>query len=207
MSVFAWARTLTYNAMTKNGASYFVSIFEFLMLFVSLIVGLGVAEVLTGVTRIIRERETTSPYWIHSLFIVIVFLALLQQWWEIWGVRDVEAWTFPGLLLMLGGPIGLFIIANLLFPEPVRGTDFKNYYFGKMKPVIWIAVFSVLLAVSFRPIVFGSKLFALENLSSFVIMAIFVSLTFIKKEWYQGTMVLSVFLALLADVLLVGFRI
>ena len=184
-----------------------MSIFEFLMVLVSLIVGLGVAEVLTGVTRIIRERETTSPYWIHSLFIVIVFLALLQQWWEIWGVRDVEAWTFPGLLLMLGGPIGLFIIANLLFPEPVRGTDFKNYYFGKMKPVIWIAVFSVLLAVSFRPIVFGSTLFALENLSSFVIMAIFVSLNFIKKEWYHGTMVLSVFLALLADVLLVGFRI
>ena len=184
-----------------------MSIFEFLMVLVSLIVGLGIAEVLTGVTRIIRERDTTSPYWIHSLFIVIVFVALLQQWWEIWGVRDVEVWTFPGLLLMLGGPIGLFIIANLIFPEPVRGTDFKDYYFVKIKPVIWIAVISVALSVSFRPLVLGNELFALDNVSSFVIMAIFVSLNFIKKEWYHGTMVLSVFLAILADVLLVGFRI
>ena len=177
------------------------------MVLVSLIIGLGIAEVLTGVSRIIRERDTTDTYWIHSILVIIVFLALLQQWWEIWGVREVPAWTFPGLLMMLAGPIGLFLIANLLFPEHVRGTDFKDYYFGKMKPVFWLAVFTAFLSVTFRPLAIGSTLFALDNLTSFVNMAIFISLAFIKKVWYHGAMVVIVLFGILADILLVGFQI
>jgi len=92
-----------------------MSLFEFLMVLVSLIIGLGIAEVLTGIARTIRDRDTVQTYWIHSLFIVIVFPALLQQWWEIWGVRDVPVWTFPGLLMMLGGPIGLPLRPQLVF--------------------------------------------------------------------------------------------
>ena len=88
------------------------------------------AEVLTGVARMISYRDTVKAYWIHSTFILIVFLALLQQWWEIWGVREVASWTFAGLLMMLGGPIGLFLIANLLFPDPVNGTDYIKRLVG-----------------------------------------------------------------------------
>ena len=88
-----------------------MSLFEFLMVLVSLIIGLGVAELLSGVAQAIRHRKSINFYWVHITFILIVFVALLQQWWEIWGVREVASWTFAGLLMMLGGPIGLFLIA------------------------------------------------------------------------------------------------
>lgn len=165
------------------------------------------AEVLTGVARMISYRDTVKAYWIHSTFILIVFLALLQQWWEIWGVREVASWTFAGLLMMLGGPIGLFLIANLLFPDSVNGTDFRRYYYDRMKPVLWLAVVAVVLSVSFRPLVLGTTLVALDNLSSFVIAAIFVSLSFIQKAWYHGIMVIIILCGILADVVLVGFQI
>ena len=184
-----------------------MSIFEFLMVLVSLIIGLGVAEVLTGVARIIRDRDTVQTYWVHSLFIVIVFLALLQQWWEIWGVRDLPVWTFPGLLMMLSGPIGLFLIANLLFPEPLRDTDLRDFYYQIMKPVLLLGVATSLLSVAFRPLVLGSELIALNNLSSFLIAAVFVSMMLIQKSWYHGLMVTMVFVGICADVLLVGFAI
>ena len=184
-----------------------MSIFEFLMVLVSLIIGLGIAELLTGVTRIIRCQDSVQTYWIHSMFMVIVFLALLQQWWEIWGVRDVSIWTFPGMVMMLAGPVGLFLIANLLFPEPVSGTDFRAYYYNKMRPVLWIGVVTVLLAVTFRPLVLGTELLALHNLSSFVIMAIFVSLTLIRKSWFHGMMVTLVLIGVLTDIMLAGFEI
>ncbi len=177
------------------------------MVLVSLIIGLGMAEVLTGIARMISYRDTFKDYWIHSKFILIVFLALLQQWWEIWGVREVASWTFAGLLMMLGGPIGLFLIANLLFPDPVNGTDFRRYYYDRMKPVLWLAVVAVVLSVSFRPLVLGTTLVALDNLSSFVIAAIFVSLSFIQKAWYHGIMVIIILCGILADVVLVGFQI
>lgn len=184
-----------------------MSIFEFLMVLVSLIVGLGVAELLTGVAGIIRDRDTVKTYWVHSLFIVIVFLALLQQWWEIWGVRDLPLWTFPGLLMMLGAPVGLFLIANLLFPDPIKGADFRDFYYQRMKPVLWIGVATVLLSVTFRPLVLGTDLIALDNVSSLLIMVVFASLAFTQKSWFHSLMVILVLCALAADVLLVGFKI
>jgi len=184
-----------------------MSLFEFLMVLVSLIIGLGVAELLSGVTQSIRHRDTIQTDWMHSGFVIIVFLALLQQWWEIWGVRDTPTWTFPELLLMLGGPIGLFLIAHLLFPEPIAKANFKSYYQEKMVPILWLGVLTVLQSVLFRPIVLGHSLFAMDNLTSFLIITIFIGMAFIRNRWFHGTMVILLLVGLVADILLVGLEI
>lgn len=184
-----------------------MSLFEFLMVLVSLIIGLGIAELLSGIANIIRYRGTTKTYWIHSTFVLIIFLALLQQWWEVWGLRNTPTWTFPGLIMMLSGPVGLFLVAHLIFPEPVKSADFRDYYYSQMRPVLWLSVATILCAVSFRPLVLGTTLFAMDNLSSFLMMAIFASLTVVRKSWYHGTMVSLVLTALLADIVLVGLEI
>ena len=184
-----------------------MSLFEFLMVLVSLIIGLGVAELLSGVAQIIRNRKAIQFYWIHTVFVVIIFLALLQQWWEIWGIRNTPVWTFPGLLMMLSAPIGLFLIAHLVFPEPVAQSDQRSFYFQKMNPTLWIAILTVLSSVAFRPVILGEDLFTTDNLSSFVLILIFCSMIFIKNATYHGVMVILVLLALLADILLVGMEI
>lgn len=184
-----------------------MSLFEFLMVLVSLIIGLGLAELLSGIAQAIRVRETIQFYWVHSIFVMIIFLALLQQWWEIWSVRDNPVWTFPGLLMMLGGPIGLFLIAHLIFPQPISGSDFKSYYYDKMKPALWLAVFTVLVSSTFRPVVLGIQLFTLDNLSSFLMVVVFVSMAITRKFWFHGLMAPLVFFALIADILLFNSQI
>jgi len=64
-----------------------MSLFEFLMVLVSIIIGLGLAEILTGIAKMIRARASIQPYWVHAVAVVVLFGALLQQWWEIWGLR------------------------------------------------------------------------------------------------------------------------
>jgi hypothetical protein len=44
-----------------------MSLFEFLMVLVSIIIGLGIAEILTGVARQIRCRGSIHRYWVHSV--------------------------------------------------------------------------------------------------------------------------------------------
>ena len=112
-----------------------MSLFEFLMVLVSLIIGLGLAEILTGIARSIRCRDSIRVYWVHAVLVAVFFVALLQQWWEIWGVRDTPEWSFPGLIMMLGGPVGLFLVAHLLFPEPMKNSSFREYYYGAMRPI------------------------------------------------------------------------
>jgi len=90
-----------------------MNLFEFLMILMSLIVGLGLAEILSGVARFLKRGGIRGFSWTHSAITVTVFVALLQTFWESWGLRSIEVWTFPAMLLMLGSPIILFLIAHI----------------------------------------------------------------------------------------------
>jgi len=177
-----------------------MSLFEFLMVLVSIIIGLGIAEILTGVARQIRCRGSTRGYWVHSLLVGTIFVALIQQWWEIWGLRGVPEWSFIGLVMMLGGPVGLFLIAHLLFPEPMHGADFRHYYDGEMRPVWWLAAMTVVLATLFRPLVIGADLLSLDNATSLVFLVGFAALAISRRPIIHAILVPSFLLLLLLDI-------
>ena len=177
-----------------------MSLFEFLMVLVSIIIGLGIAEILTGIGRQVRCRDSISGYWIHSVLVTGVFFACLQQWWEIWGLRAVPEWSFYGLVMMLTGPVGLFLIAHLLFPEPVQGANLRNYYFGAMRPIWWLSALTVVLATLFRPLIFGFELFSAENATSFVLLAGFLTLAISKRPVFHAIFVPAFLVLLLLDI-------
>ena len=93
-----------------------MDLFEFLMILLSIIVGLGLAEILMGIAGILREGRQAEFAWIHAATVIAIFLALLQTFWESWSLQEIEVWTFPAMLLMLSAPILLFTIAHILFP-------------------------------------------------------------------------------------------
>lgn len=178
-----------------------MSLFEFLMVMVSIIIGLGIGELLTGVARQIRNRSSVRHYWVHSTLIATGFIALLQQWWEFWSLADVAQWTFIGAVMMLSGPIGLFLMSHLVFPEQMRDVNMREYHHGPMRPVFWIGCATVILASTFRPIVLGGNLFALDNATSFVGVAGFAMLAMSRRHVVHAV-ILPLFLALiLLDIL------
>ena len=177
-----------------------MSLFEFLMVLVSLIVGLGMAEILSGVARMIRCRDSLQPYWVHSVVVIAIFLALLQQWWEIWSLRDTPQWSFIGLIMMLAGPVGLFIFAHLLFPEPMRAANIREYYYGVTRPIWLVAAATAILATSFRPLVFDTELMSPDNATSFVLVIAFVALAVTKRALVHACLVPVLLLLLLIDI-------
>jgi hypothetical protein len=42
-----------------------MGLFEFLMILLSVIIGLALTELLTGVASLLRVRETVRFYWVH----------------------------------------------------------------------------------------------------------------------------------------------
>lgn len=48
--------------------------FEFLMVLLSIIVGLGISEILTNVARQIRARKSVQGFWVHSGVVVMLTL-------------------------------------------------------------------------------------------------------------------------------------
>ena len=166
-----------------------MDLFEFLMVMVSIIIGLGISELLTGVARLIRSRSETTIYWVHLVLVAAIFIILIQQWWEFWQLRELQEWTFAIVLLYLGKLVGLYLIAHLLFPEPVRGADLRAYYYGDMRAAWWLGIATVIMAMTFWPVAIGHPLFIADNVSTWVALGSFIVLALSKRPMLHMTLV------------------
>jgi hypothetical protein len=174
--------------------------FEFIIVLMSIIVGLGITELLTNVARQIQNRKTVKPYWMQSGLVAFAFVALLQQWWESWDLQEVASWDFLTMILMLGGPIGLFIIAHLTFPSDMKNVDLREHYARNSRAIWVVAVFVVITATLFRPISFGHNLIDPDNAASVVMLCTFILLALIRTRRFHEIVFPAVFGALLLDI-------
>jgi len=148
----------------------------------------------------IRCRATVTGYWVHAVAVSAIGFALLQQWWEIWDLRAATEWTFHGLLMMLAGPVGLNLMAHLLFPEPMRGANLREYYYGAMQPVWWLGAITVVLATMFRPLIFGATLLSPDNATSILFFFGFITLAISKRSILHEIFVPTFLLLVLFDI-------
>lgn len=184
-----------------------MSYFEFIMVMLSIIVGLGVSGLLTKVAEQIKTRKTCKAYWLHHIVALTTFIALLQQWWESWDLQVVDSWTFPMVLMMLAGSIGLFIISHLLFPSILKGADLRKHYYEISNNIWGIAVAVVVVSTLFRPLTFGDNLFDWDNASSAGVLIVLTILLFSKNRKVHEILVPILFAAVVLDILVFNLTI
>lgn len=159
-----------------------MELFGFLMILVSIIIGLGVTEILSGVGRLLRARTGVRFYWIHVLFIVGAGVALLQQWWESWDLRALPEVTFLQAVVLLVGPIFLFLIVYLLFPDPVTNADLEAYYYAQA-PYLWgFVVGGTIVGTFVKPWVLHVDVFDPSNLSGLLTIPLGIVLVRSKRR-------------------------
>ena len=179
-----------------------MGLFEFIMVIMSIIIGLGIAELLSGLARTLQHRASVHIYWVHLLLTSVVFLALIQQFWEAWSLRDVSGWTIGGLLHFLGAPICLYLCAKLLFPDETGAVDFEKHYYGDMRPVWLLLGLANILATTFRPIAFEESLVSVDNATSLIFL-IAVPLLWLSQNRIAHALAVSVALVLvLGDIVI-----
>lgn len=179
-----------------------MGLFEFLMILVSVVIGLGVTAILTGWANLLRARDGVRFYWVHVLLQCGVFFALLQQWWEFWEFERMGAISFFAVLTILASPILLFLISHLLFPEQARGADLEEYYFGQ-STLLWMLVITGTLTGTFlEPLVFGYPVFHPANLSGIPLVAICLVLAYSKNRRAHAVLVPVTLVMVLLDTIL-----
>jgi len=184
-----------------------MQLFEFLMILVSVIIGLGVTEVLSGTARLLRARDSIRFYWIQSVFQVGIFLALLQGWWESWDLRLLPEVSYLQACVLLLGPILSFMIAFLLYPDPVRGADLREYYY-RQSPILWGLVAAGTFVGTFvKPMVFGWPIFEPGNLSGLLTIPFAAALTSTRRPAVHAVLASSILLILILDTVVHGYLI
>jgi len=94
-----------------------VTPFEYLSVLVSIIVGLALTQLLSGVARLIQLRRRIPMHAPTLLWMAMLFLIDVQVWWVAFERRTAQQWTFFNFLLYLLIPIGVFLLSYLVLPD------------------------------------------------------------------------------------------
>lgn len=173
------------------------------MILMSVVIGLALTEVLTGAANLIRERGTVQFHWLHVLFQVGVFFALLQQWWESWNFVDVGAISFGLVLSILFPSLMLFLIAHLLYPRPAEGAKLRDYYYAQA-PVLWTLVLLGTFQGTFiAPFLRGDPVLEPANLSGIPMTAVCLVLVVSRNRWAHSMLAPVVMLLVILDTWLI----
>ncbi|MDH4047387.1 MAG: hypothetical protein OEW68_14185 [Gammaproteobacteria bacterium] len=181
-----------------------MGLFEFLMILLSVIIGLALTELLTGVASLLRVRETVHFYWVHVGLQFGIFIALLQQWWESWDLARVEVISFGAVLLLIVPSLVLFLIAHMLFPRPATDTNLEDYYY-KQSPVIWwLIVFGTVEGTFIIPLVEHEPIFHAANISGLPTVVLCVALAVSKNRKVHAFLAPTVLALVILDTWLVN---
>lgn len=91
--------------------------FEYLSVLVSIIVGLALTQLLSGVARLIQLRHRIAMHPATLCWMAVLFLIDVQVWWVAFERRQAMQWTFFAFLLYLLIPIGVFLLSYLVLPD------------------------------------------------------------------------------------------
>ena len=95
-----------------------MSIFEFVLVTVSLIMALGITLLLRHIAAIIRYRKSIELYWVALTWMALQFVTVTWVWWSLWDFAAVE-WTYPRFFYLLAGPTLHYIVISMLVSTDV----------------------------------------------------------------------------------------
>ncbi len=106
--------------------------FEYISILTSIIIGLGMAQLLLGVSRIIQHPDDARPYWVHLSWVLTMFMYSVFWWWWEFSLNEIEIWTFGAYLLVILYAFLVCRMCALLSPVNLSGYDgFEEYYYAK----------------------------------------------------------------------------
>jgi hypothetical protein len=179
-----------------------MSPFEYVIVLISIILGLGITTILTGVAELIKQTKLSSLYTPYIIWIALVFVLHFQDWWLSYQWKSLEVWELHSFLLIVLYPINLYILAHLLFPAGLSPTfDSKQFYIDHY-PRLFISAIILIILSTIQNITFEGYTFVTQ-IPKFIVLAILLIIILTKNKNGSVHMTLSICLLIIIIVGLV----
>lgn len=90
--------------------------FEYISVLLSIILGLGITQLLSGLARLLRDGRALAPAWWIMLIVATLLVMHFQVWWVSFEWRHLPDWTFLSYLTFMILPMLLYLLAYLVLP-------------------------------------------------------------------------------------------
>lgn len=170
--------------------------FEYITVIVSIILGLGIAQIVTGLAHFIHGSNRVKIYWPHLLWIFMIFFLHVQEWWLFYEYKTFTEWKLLVFLFVILYPIGLFIQARILFPfdnlEEI--TDLKKFYFDNYRVYFLSVALMAVLSVIDNTVLRGLPITDQFVQFGLIVIMTAISVFKIRNEWVHKVLSITLLL-------------
>ncbi|MBA3671548.1 MAG: hypothetical protein H0W68_05935 [Gemmatimonadaceae bacterium] len=179
--------------------------FQYLTVLVSIILGLGLTQLLTGVGRLVQARARVRAYWPALMWVGLLLLFHVQVWWAMFDMRAHQGWTFLAFLVVLLTPTSLYLMVALVLPDVAETTggsggppetgalggrilDLRAHYYAQ-RPWFFGAAAAVVASSLLRPVVMDGRLpLDLDRAIQAAFLALLLGAAWTRRAMYHEVM-------------------
>jgi hypothetical protein len=181
-----------------------ISVFEYISILISIILGLGITQLLSSFSDLLYDFKRVKFYWPHSIWIFFILFLQIQDWFITYQLKDKAIWQLSELMFLLLYPITLFTAAKMLMPthEKEERFDMKSYFMSQAQMIFIILLISIALSILFNVLLLKQSLNAQSPLMIFFIVILYMVLTKSKSDRLHKILSATVIIASLIAALL-----
>jgi len=103
--------------------------FEFLSVFVSIVIGFGLTHLLGGLGHAFHFRKISKMDAVHVAWSITMFLIFVLNWWVFLLWRNFDSWTFTAFFIVILWTVSMYVMALALYPPRLsRDVDYRALF-------------------------------------------------------------------------------
>lgn len=164
-----------------------MSLFEYVIVLVSVVLSLGIARLLETHAHLLKlgPKVRWSPTYL--LWLLIIFFSHVDLWASLWMVQQSEAWTLLSLLSVLLAAVTLFYASILSAPEFETGQpiDLWAFHIDNRRRYIGAAAAYLLMGAILNMTVLVGHFDWATVLGTLPGLGLFLAAIFVRHRWAQ----------------------
>jgi len=119
-----------------QNAQNLMSSFEFIAALMSIIIGLGVTNLLSGAGRAFYRRKENPLDEVHLVLTIATLVLLVLQWWVTFRWNTEVNWTFDKFLVLIAWTVVLYLLTVFLYPPDLSEAEEHQGRFERNRAAI-----------------------------------------------------------------------
>ena len=188
------------KANHMNGST--VNPFEYVSILISIILGLGITQVLSALSELLYNLKRVRFYWPHSCWVLFVLFLHIQDWFITYRLKDWPAWHLPELFFLLLYPIALFLVAKMLLPtnDKEEREDMRVFYRTQYPLIFYITGFCIFVSIAFNLYFLDDSWWYQLPLVLFGLVVLYIPIRKVENELVHKALALAMMIGSIASV-------
>jgi hypothetical protein len=165
-----------------------VSSFEYTAVLISIVLGLGVAHILGGVTAMIERWDRLERYWVFLAWCILTLGFHLGFWVNLWQFQARPEWTVSVLTYWFVSVSLLFVASRLLVPTASISSSMRQHFAANRRPFFGALTLYWLIA-AMGPLFLDTPWIALRRLGLAGFALLSLSGALVSSERFHAVLV------------------